>query len=198
MKPAALLLAAGQSRRMKENKLLAPLNGKPLIRHAAEALLAELDEVLVITGHEADKTKAALAGLAVRCHYHAGYGEGMGSSLAAGMAALPQNSEAVLVALGDMPFISPALINALLNLYTLAPEAAIIAPLFEGRRGHPVIFRRPLFDALQQCKGDEGAQAIIKANRKAMLLLPCEDDSCCRDIDDAQTLSLAQKGKRAR
>ena len=104
-KVAALVLAAGQSRRMGQaNKLLAPVDGRPMVAHAVDAMLASrADPVIVVTGHQADAVRAALAGRPVIWAHNPDYASGLSSSLAAGLAALPEDAEGVVIGLGDMP-----------------------------------------------------------------------------------------------
>ncbi len=200
MKIAALLLAAGLSQRMDgQNKLLALLHGKPLIRHAAENLSASsAHPIIVITGHQAEAIQQALAGLPVTYCYAAGYQQGMGKSLAAGAAALPEDAAGAFVALGDMPFAAAAMIDHLARFMTIAPEYKIYAPLFRGRRGHPVLFRRAVFAELAKLSDDEGAKTVIARHEPDLVLIPQKDDSCLRDIDSTAALSAAQKSERGR
>src|SRR5690606_12213712 len=108
---AALLLAAGRSTRMGgPNKLLEDLHGKPIVRHAAEALAASgASPVVAVTGHEGERVASALAALDIELVHNPDYADGLSTSLKAGLAALPPDSDAVVVALGDMPDVTGAL-----------------------------------------------------------------------------------------
>ena len=184
-KTAALVLAAGLSRRFGGNKLLSDWKGQPLVSHAVEAACtAAVDEVVVVTGHEADKVAAAVLAYAprpVRIIQAPGYTEGMAASLRAGIADLEPNVHAAAVFLGDMPDVPHAVgIQVLEAVLDGAPAAA---PVFEGRRGHPVAFGADLFAALRTLSGDEGARSIFSGLGEAWVRISCKDAGILLDID---------------
>lgn len=160
---AALVLAAGRSSRMGgPNKLLANLDGKPLIRHAVNAALASrASSVTVVTGHMEARVAAALDGADVAITHNPDFAEGMSTSLKAGLAALPAESEAVVVLLADMPRVTGAMIDALIAAYDPAKGSLIVVPTFEGRRGNPVLWSRRFFGDLSSISGDIGARNVI-------------------------------------
>ncbi len=184
-KTAALVLAAGLSRRFGANKLLSAWKGRPLVTHAVEAACtASVDEVIVVTGHEADQVAAAVLAYAprpVRIIQALGYTEGMAASLRAGIADLETNVHAVAVFLGDMPDVPHAVGIQVLEAVLDGTPAA--APLFEGRRGHPAAFRADLFAVLQALSGDEGARSIFSGLGEAWVRIPCDDPGILFDVD---------------
>src|SRR5690242_20426756 len=124
---ACIVLAAGRSTRMgATNKLTSDLDGKPLVRHTVEAALASRAHcVLVVTGHEAEAVRDALAGLDVGFAHNPEFASGLASSLKAGIRALPEDVGGAAVLLGDMPQISAQHIDALLAAFVAASGASI-------------------------------------------------------------------------
>ncbi len=159
---AALLLAAGSARRFGAPKLLQDLDGKPIVRWSAEALAgAPIDEVLVVVPPEHREVQRALAGLRVRYVVNHGADAGIGTSIAAGVAAFGADTEAVLVALADEPGVPR---EALRRVYERYREggASIVVPLYDGVRGHPVLFDRSVFGEVGMLGGDAGARALTE------------------------------------
>lgn len=159
---AGLVLAAGLSRRMGRAKLLMPVDGRAIVRHAVETVLAGgVDSVWVVTGPDVEPVEAALAGLEVQIVVNPAPEEGQASSLRAGIAALPASVDAVLIALGDQPSLAPAIIPALLAARRTSPKL-IVAPRYRDGQGNPVLFKREIFPELLRLTGDQGARPIIQ------------------------------------
>ena len=156
-----LLLAAGLSRRMGKAKLLLPLEGKPLVRWSAEGLRAHVDQVVVVTPPDADALRAALEGVDVTFVVNEHPEAGQGTSIAAGARALAASSDAVVIALGDQPRLPAGLVTRLLETFERA-EKPIVAPVYQGTQGTPVIFAASLFDELRALEGDAGARALVR------------------------------------
>jgi molybdenum cofactor cytidylyltransferase len=159
---AAVVLAAGLSRRMGQPKLLLPLGGAAVIRRAVEPLVGLVDDVVVVTGPEATAIHAALQGLPVRFAVNPHPEAGQGTSIAAGVAALDPATRAVLIALGDQPALPPAIVPALLAAFART-DKAIVAPVYRGFQGTPVLFAAAVFPELRALTGDRGARAIVAA-----------------------------------
>ncbi len=149
---AAIVLAAGRSTRMGgPNKLLEMISGKPLVRIAAEqALASRASPVVVVSGHERARVEAALAGLDVRLVHNPDYPQGLSTSVKAGLAALPPESEAAIVCLGDMPQVTSALIDRLIAAFDPERNALVVLPTFSGKRGNPVLWSRRFFPELRR------------------------------------------------
>ena len=159
---AAVVLAAGLSRRMGQAKLLMPVDGRAIVRHAVETVLAGgVDSVWVVTGPDVEPVEAALAGLEVQIVVNPAPEEGQAGSLRAGIAALPASVDAVLIALGDQPSLAPAIIPALLAARRTTPKL-IVAPRYRDGQGNPVLFKREIFPELLRLTGDQGARPIIQ------------------------------------
>ena len=158
---AGLVLAAGLSRRMGKAKLLLPLEGKPLLRWSVEALRPHVDVLLVVTPPDDRAVRLALDGLDVRFTVNQRPEDGQGTSIAAGVRALPTAAEAVVIALGDQPRLPHGLIAQLLETFTRGGKP-IVAPIFQGTQGTPVVFGASMFDELRALDGDAGARAIVR------------------------------------
>ena len=193
-----VILAAGQSRRMgAQNKLLAEIDGVPIIRRTAQAMLdGGLNDLVIVTGHEHRLVAAALDDLPVTCIYNDEYQSGQASSVACGVRHHQNGSHAaVLIALGDMPLVRPELIAALLRDHSSLPDATdrITLPVFDGRRGNPVIWGRGFFDELVALTGDAGGSIIFAENKNAVNSLGWPDDSIHLDIDTPEALAPLKK-----
>lgn len=159
---AAVVLAAGLSRRMGRAKLLMPVGGRAIVRYVVESVLAGgVDLVWVVTGPDVEPIEAALAGLEVQIAVNPAPEEGQASSLRAGIAALPASVDAVLIALGDQPSLAPSIIPALLAARRTSPKL-IVAPRYRDGQGNPVLFKREIFPELLRLTGDQGARPIIQ------------------------------------
>jgi molybdenum cofactor cytidylyltransferase len=187
---AAILLAAGRGTRFgEEPKLLAQAGGKALVRHAAEAAIrSAADPVIVVTGHRADSVQAELKGLPVRIVHNPLFAGGLSTSLKAGFFALPQEARATLVLLGDMPFISAGLIDALLAGWHDRGEPSALIPTFDGRRGNPVVISRALQEAIEGLSGDVGAGPVLRG-RSDVVEWPTTDEAVVLDIDTKEEFS---------
>ncbi len=186
-----LLLAAGQSRRMgPDNKLLLPVEGKPMVRHAAEAALASQAEgVVVVTGHEAEAVRAALADLPLVFAHNPDYASGLASSLKRGLAALPGEPDAVLVQLGDMPAVSQEVIDRLIAAFNPAEGRSICIPTFKGKRGNPALIARRYFAELQTLQGDVGARHLISDYPEQVAEVAMPDGAVLLDLDTPEALA---------
>ncbi|TXN38828.1 nucleotidyltransferase family protein [Methylobacterium sp. WL30] len=187
----AVLLAAGRGTRFgAEPKLLARLDGTPLVRHAAEAALASRARpVVVVLGAHAVAVRAVLHDLDLVFVENAAFGSGLSTSLRAGLAALPAETDAAVILLGDMPRVTPAQIDRLAAAYRAAkPAPSAVVPTIAGRRGNPVLLdRRVLGDALASLSGDHGAGPLLKG-RADVLEIPGEPGTAL-DVDTPEMLA---------
>ena len=170
---AAILLAAGSSRRMGANKLLLDANGQPMVRRAAILCQgAGLSPIIAVLGHEAEQVAQALAGLQIDYVHNNDHATGMASSLTAGLAALPAETEAVLICLSDMPLVTSNDIENLCAAFAPAEGRAICIPVHAGRRGNPVLLGRQLFAGLAGLSGDQGAKPFIQQHAELVVEVP--------------------------
>lgn len=188
---AAIVLAAGLSRRMGRQKLLLELEGRPVIRHAVERVFsAGIREVLVVAGPEHEALGRALEGLPVRFVVNPTPEAGQGLSVSVGVRALPVGTTAVLVALGDQPGVPAEVIPALLGALK-TPGKTIAAPRYAEGLGNPVLFAASVFPELLALPGDRGARAVVERDPSRLALVDIRS-RMPRDIDtpeDYESLS---------
>ena len=191
---AALVLAAGRSTRMGAvNKMLAQIGGKPLVRIAVEqAVASHAHPVIVVTGHEREKVELALKGLPVRLVHNPNYVEGLGTSLKAGVAAVPEESDAVIVCLGDMPQVDAALIDRLIAAFDPERGGLVVVPSIDGRRGNPVVWSRRFFQDLMGIQGDVGARYLIGNYAESVVEVPVAGEAALTDVDTPESLSAVK------
>jgi molybdenum cofactor cytidylyltransferase len=190
---AAILLAAGRGTRFgEEPKLLAQVGGKVLVRHVAEAAVhSTAGPVIVVTGHRAEAVQAALQGLPVWIVPNPLFADGLSTSLKAGFSTLPPKARAAIVLLGDMPFVRPELIDALIAGWQGRGEPAALIPVLNGQRGNPVVLSRALQTAIEGLSGDVGAGSILRG-RLDVLEWPTEDPAIIQDIDTREEFTKHQ------
>lgn len=182
---AALVLAAGRSQRMgAANKLLMEIDGAPMVaRVVVAALASKAEPVLVVTGHEADAVGAALADLEITLIHNPNYAEGLSTSLAAGLTAMPEDIDGAVICLGDMPWVGAAVIDSLIDGFD---EQGICLPTHRGRRGNPVLWAKRYFAEMQAIEGDRGARDLIAKHADRVREIEC-DGSVLRDVDTLNT-----------
>jgi molybdenum cofactor cytidylyltransferase len=190
---AAVVLAAGASRRFGSQKLLADLRGKPVVRWSVETVLeARPGEVIVVVGHEGDAVRAALDGLEVRAVVNDLWPSGLSSSIRAGIAALGPDADGVLIALGDQPGLHGGVVSALLDACSEGGKA-IVVPSYRGERGHPVIFGSEIFPELLDLRGDRGARDVIARDPSRVTRVEL-DLPLPMDVDTVAELRSAAEG----
>ena len=199
---AAIILAAGEASRFRaaageqgpQTKLVALHQGKPLVRHVAEAALAAgLAPVIAVTGHAQDNVMQALSGLDLQHVENDAYASGMASSLKAGVEALPAHLGGFVVLLGDMPLVSAALIRSLVDTYLANPLADAIVPVVAGERGNPVLLSQRMVPQIMQLSGDAGARKILQDPGLKIVEMPVADEAARIDIDTPQALAALGK-----
>ncbi len=187
---AGLVLAAGRSTRMGHNKLLATVAGVPLVLRAAQAALdAGLDPVCVVTGHDREPICALLRDRPVVLLHNPDFAQGLGGSLATGVRALGPELDAVVVLLGDMPFVRPSHLRALVEAFERGGRGVICVPEYDGARGNPVLWPARDFAVLGRLTGDVGGRVLLQANAERVLRVPMPDDGVLIDVDSPQALA---------
>jgi molybdenum cofactor cytidylyltransferase len=187
---AAVVLAAGRSTRMGgPNKLLADIARRPLVRIAAEeALASRAKPVIVVTGHQREQVEKALAGLPVQFVHNPDFADGLGTSVRAGIAAVPADADGAIVCLGDMPQVDAGLIDRLIAAFDPDQGALVVMPTFEGRRGNPVLWSRRFFPDLTAIEGDVGARHLIGRYSEAVVEVPLAGKAALVDVDTPEAL----------
>jgi molybdenum cofactor cytidylyltransferase len=191
---AAIVLAAGRSTRMGgPNKLLAEINGRPLVRIAAEeALASQARPVIVVTGHQRERIEAALNGLDVRLANNPDFAAGLSTSLKAGIAAVPSDVDGAIVCLADMPQVDAPLIDRLLAAFDPEKGALVVVPTIDGKRGNPVVWSRRFFPELAAIEGDTGARQLIASYPEAVAEVPLTGNAALVDVDTPNALQAVK------
>lgn len=171
----AVVLAAGKSERFGRTKLLAELNGKPLVQYAlAAAQEACPGRVCLVVGHDAEHVVTAASGVHDTVVVNASYASGMGSSIAAGVRDCAVDADAILLLLADQPLITGDYLRQLTRTWS-GSDSEIVASSFDTVRSPPILFPRKTFEALQNLSGDEGARSILASAEFTVSLVNCED-----------------------
>lgn len=186
---AGLILAAGESSRMGKDKALLRYRGRSFLEKIVESVQeAGLLQIAVVLGHHATEIQAATNLEGVQVVVNPAYRLGQTSSLQAGLRALEAtNSAAILLCLVDHPAVSPEIIQQLCLCFRES-DASVVVPVFEHRRGHPVIIGRSLFPALLDLKPGEGANEVIR--KSPTFLLQMNDAAVLLDIDRPEDYAL--------
>lgn len=198
---AGLILAAGRSRRMAPlNKLLvADKQGVAMVTRVVDNVIASgVRPVLVVTGHERERVEEALSGRPIIFVHAEDYAEGLSASLKAGLAALPPEPEGVLIALGDMPLVKPAVMARILAGFDPEEGRAIVQPTFRGKQGNPVLWGREFLPEMMAITGDVGARQLVGKHAERLIEVEVADDGVLRDFDTVDSLKGAPGfGKQA-
>ena len=188
---AAVVLAAGQSRRMGSvNKLLEPVDGEPLIRRTVSSIVnSGAQSVIVVTGHEGDRVKAALSGLDVTFASNPDYADGLSTSLKVGLSRVPPQCDGAVICLGDMPNLSTPHIDALIAAYRPEAGQAIVVPVHKGKRGNPVLWDKRFFEGISEVSGDVGARHLIGTYAELVTEVDFGDTAVLTDLDTPEQWS---------
>jgi molybdenum cofactor cytidylyltransferase len=176
-----------------KNKLLLPISGEVLISNFVKSVCASnVDEVVVVVGHEAEKIEDVLQGQPVRFVENLRYMEGMTSSIQTGIQAASAESEGLLICLADQPFIETSDFNRLIHEFTDlfdSKSSLIIVPVFKGQRGNPVLFSRQFRDIILQHK-DEGCRDIVLKHPEYVREVEMGNDNVLQDVDTPEDYKM--------
>lgn len=198
MKIGAVLLAAGRSKRFGESdKLLALIDGVPLVRRALAALEASVaSDIVVVTLPGADRLIEAAGRGRWRFIENGDADSGMASSLRVGLANIDAACAGALIALADMPMLSAAIVDDVCAAFANCNGEAIVFPESpDGRQGHPVLWPRAHFERLSALDGDQGGKSVLLAHREAWHPVPIAADAAFIDIDTPADLKSATQRK---
>ena len=188
----AIVLAAGRSTRMGgPNKLLARFDGESLIRRVSRtAKASRASSVTVVTGHQAERIRAALDGLDVRLVDNQDFATGLASSLKTGIENLPDNAAGALIVLGDMPEISGRDLDRLVSTFLAAGGEQAVRASYQGKRGNPVILPRSVFPEVLRLEGDVGARNVVESGTAGVIDVEI-GPAAAVDVDTAEALAEA-------
>jgi molybdenum cofactor cytidylyltransferase len=180
---AAIVLAAGESSRMGRPKPLLPLNGETFLGHLLAQLRASrVTRIVVVLGHRPEQVLDAMPEVRDLAVVNDRYQLGQLSSFIAGLEAVGNDADAVLLCLADHPFITAELIDELIESYEVT-RLPIVVPVHGGRRGHPVLFAAPLFTELRAAPLDEGARVVVRAHAEEILEVATGETGVLADVD---------------
>lgn len=172
---AAVILAAGKEEVAGLPLLLCPIGGLPLICRVIDLFAScGVDEVIAVLGHRAEEVKEALKDRDVKVVVNHDYEKGLSRSLRCGLQIVSPVASAVVVSLGNLPFVSCDTVRHLLSEYRQGRKS-IVAPVCGRRRGHPVIFDVSLIPELLRVRGNRGGRTVIKRHRGDLMEVPVED-----------------------
>jgi len=190
---AGILLAAGTSSRMGNNKLLFELEGESILRRAAKrALAGGLSPLVVVLGHESDKAARELEGLPCQWALNPLYEQGINSSLKSGIMAVMSKARAAMVLLADMPFVTPEMIAAMIDRYRTTTASLVISD-YDGVNAPPMLYDRSLFNELLMMTGEGCGRQVVKRHRDEAEVLPWPV-SALSDIDVPEDYARVKGG----
>jgi molybdenum cofactor cytidylyltransferase len=179
----AIILAAGESKRMKEPKMLLPFGGKTIIEKVIENVTAsEIDKIIVVLGSGSDKIMEMIGNLPVMHCFNDEYKEGMLSSVKCGLRSLPEKFDAVIIFPGDQPMISPEIINRLIEAFRKSGKG-IMMPVFNNKRGHPLLVSSGYREEIDKLDKSEGLRALAGKFHHDVLEVEVDTSEILRDID---------------
>jgi len=180
---SAILLAAGKSSRMGKLKQLMPLGNSTILEQTLANLLgSRLNEVIVVLGYKAEEVVKRLSGRPVKVMVNPLYRKGMSTSIAAGLKFVDSQAQAVMLVLGDQPYVDSPPINRLIAAFS-SNKKGIAIPTYRGQRGHPLIFNRKYQAQLSHLSGDIGGREIIREHPEDVLEVPVDCEGITIDID---------------
>ena len=183
---SAILLAAGESKRMGVDKLSLAWGKETLLEHCLEVLIrSEVKEVIIVLGVRNKKLKDLFLKSKVKTVVNSFSDQGMSASIRVGLQVIHPGYNGVLIALGDQPLLRTRTINSLIHAFEKR-EKGIIVPSFRGRKGHPVIFHRRYKKELSDLKGDVGGRSIVEMHPEDVRLVPVKSKGVVLDIDTWQ------------
>ncbi len=196
-KIAAVVLAAGQSRRMgSENKLLKKIGQDSVVKMVVSDLAAsKVDHMIVATGHEQEKVVAELAEFKISVSHNADFPNGLSTSLRTALAKVPTDCHAVLICLGDMPFVGDALIDSLIDAFDPQAQQNICVPTYCGKRGNPVLWDRRYIQEMMEVRGDVGAKHMIGDYEEFVIEVATDNAGVLTDLDTPQAFAQAAESR---
>jgi len=201
---SAILLGAGESKRMKGDKLSLPWGRESVLERCFNTLLrSRVNEVIVVLNKQNEGMRrqfgktAASTTKKVKVIFNPYYKRGMSTSIHKGLQVMDPRSEGILISLGDQPFLKTRTINVLLRAFHEG-KGEIVVPSFRGMKGHPVIFHRRYEKELLKLRGDTGGRPLLLKYSKQTKTVPVKSDGVIKDIDTKEEYRRALKRRRGR
>jgi molybdenum cofactor cytidylyltransferase len=192
---SAILLGAGESKRMGVDKLILPWKGKTVLQHCFEILLrSEVREIVIVLSPQNKQLKNRFEGGKAKVLVNPYFKRGMSTSIRRGLRAIHPNSAGILIALGDQPFLKTRTINAMVHAFDRGEEGIII-PSFRDRMGHPVIFHKRYRKELLNLRGDVGGRNVVERHPEDVKVVPIKSEGVVKDVDTWQDY-VKELGKR--
>jgi len=193
---SAILLGAGESRRMGADKLSLPLGTKTVLERCLDTLIrSKVDEIILVVRSEPAFWSGLAKGDKVKLVFNPSYRWGMSSSIRRGLRSAHAKAQGFLIALGDQPFLRPATINTLIKAFRPG-KGMIVIPCYGGKRGHPVLFDRCYLKNLLQLKGDKGGRPIIDRYAERVICVRTRSEGVIRDLDTWKDYKKACKMRK--
>jgi len=182
---SAIVLAAGESKRMGQNKLLLPWQGKTILEGVLDALLnSQVEEVILVLGHEAERIREKVPAQKIKIVINSDYKKGMSTSIRQGLRALDEKAKAFLIVLADQPKIDEEILDRLVREFQrVYPEKNIVLPAYRGLRGHPVLFSVKYLEEALRLEGDVGCRQILVDHPEDILTVQVNTEAVLFDID---------------
>jgi molybdenum cofactor cytidylyltransferase len=191
---SAILLAAGKSERMGQNKLLLPFGGRTVIQRTLDSLLASrAGEVIVVLGNKAQEINTSIGNRRALSVLNPNFAKGMSTSLITGLGMVNQQAKFIIVALGDQPLITTKVYNQLIET-ALNSEKGIILPVCKGERGNPIIISTTYRAELLAQTGDIGGRELLKSHPTDVLEVPVDCEGVVININTQEEYEKRLKG----
>lgn len=191
----AIILAAGESKRMGMPKMLLPFGGKTMIEMVIDhALRSNADKVVVVLGAKRHEIERIVKPFPVKMVHNAEYKRGMLSSVQAGFKALPEETEAALILLGDQPSIPSVILDEVIEVYKKTGKSLVV-PVYGRKRGHPLLIDMRYRQEVQSLNPDIGLRELLHRHVLDVHEIQIEDSSILRDLDDMKDYQKELKYK---
>jgi len=180
---SAILLAAGQSKRMRgENKLVKKIDGIPLIKHSVENILSSsINELIIVLGYQKEIIEKLInKNKKIKFVFNKDFESGMASSIKVGLNYMSKNAEAFFICLGDMPMVKSDIYNQLIKSRN---QKDILVPTYNNQQGNPVLFSKSMKEKITSIKGDVGAKKILELNKNKTLNLEINNKSIIKGFN---------------